>query len=211
MGGFFSLLIGWFVYMVFIFKEYQNEDSFEKKSIHNSAVKKIPFYYDKTIRKRLLSNNKLIYSQVNAEGDLCYFDEETKELIYNDSENKRNQCKNNAIHYAKTNNLKTFILPYVYKIKNKRNETQYLSETVETTTLQPFQLKYIPIEGYGFVKREAPAIDPSRTYDLNYKNNELKWSKWHVISKEEYVSLSGKPIYEYELLQYYDLKDIIKK
>lgn len=70
--------------------------------------------------------------------------------------------------------------------------------------------RYVPVPGYGFVMRKAPAIDPNRLYDYVYQYDESKWSEWHVISKEKYVEMSGKPIYEYDQLKYYDLNKIIK-
>ena len=96
------------------------------------------------------------------------------------------------------------------KTQEGKDNERCLPEVVETATFQPFQLRYVPVPGYGFVMRKAPAIDPNRLYDYVYQYDESKWSEWHVISKEKYVEMSGKPIYEYDQLKYYDLNKIIK-
>lgn len=171
---------------------------------------KKPYYFDYNSKMRLLSNNRLIYTKQNNMGDICYYDCATHQLIYNESKEKRKRIKSNIIKEAQNNNLKYFKMPYVYKTKDGKVNDKCLSEIVETETFQPFQIKYIPIKGYGFVMRKAPAINPNKLYDYNYKFDESKWGKWHVISKEKYIEMTGKPIYEYEQLYYYNLNEIIK-
>ena len=178
----------------------------KRKAFKNGNI----YYFDYNSNMRLLSNNRLIYRKTNDVKDICYYDSLTNQLVYNESKAERNKNKMNTIIQAQNNNLKFFEMPYVYKTKEGLDNQNCLSETVETATLQPFQLRYIPIKGYGFVMRKAPAINPNKLYDYNYKYDESKWSDWHIISKEKYVEISGKPIYEYTILKYCDLSKVVK-
>lgn len=210
MEGFFSLLIGWFVYIIRIGKQNKIDNDFLINNINKSKAEKKFYYYDNNCNKRLLNNNRIIYSQLNEERDLCYYDKGTNQLIYNDTKAKRIQNKINKIKEAQRNGTKYFTLPYVYRTKDGKDNDWCTSEVVETSTLQPFQLGYIPIPNYGFVMRKAPAINPNELYDYSYRYDESKWREWHIISKEKYIEMSNKPIYECEVLYNYDLSKIIK-
>lgn len=210
MEGFFCIILFIFISIGNGINQINKNNKRVEENKKQARLKGIPYYFDYNSKTRLLSNDALIYIKTNNEGDICYYDNKTHQLIYNESEVKRKQSKINTIKNARINNLKYFSMPYVYKKSNEKGKNQYLSEIVETKTLQPFQLRYVPVSGYGFVMRKAPAIDPNRLYNYEYKYDESKWGEWHVISKEKYVEMSGKPIYEYEKLYYYDLNKIIK-
>lgn len=213
MAGFFQLLIGWAIWMIRLIKEDTKEGISSVESVNNSinqAKKEGRIYYFDKGKMKLLSNHRVIYDATNEDGDVCYYDKETHKLIFNESKAKRKQYKKDTIKLAQENEVAYFTMPYVYKSKDGKDGRGCLSEIVETATFQPFQLRYVPVPGYGFVMRKAPAIDPNKLYDYDYRYDESKWGEWHVISKEKYVEMSGKPIYEYVQLKYYDLNRIIK-
>lgn len=210
MGVFFCIILFMFISMGDgLTQIYKNEKRIEDNKIKAENSKQT-YYFDYNSKMRFLSNNKSIYTKQNNMGDICYYDCVTHQLIYNESKEKRKKIKSNIIKKAQINNLKYFEMPYVYKTKDGKDNNWCLSEIVETKTFQPFQIKYIPIKGYGFVMRKAPAINPDKLYDYNYKFDESKWGKWHVIDKKKYIEMTGKPIYEYEQLYYYNLDEIIK-
>jgi hypothetical protein len=213
MAGFFQLLIGWAIWVFRLIKEDTKEGITNVKSVNNSisqAKREGRVYYLDRGNMKLLSNHRVIYRKLNSDGDVCLYDKQTHALVYNESKARRKQDKYNKIRQAQDNNLKYFLMPYVYKTQEGKDNERCLPEVVEAATFQPFQLRYVPVPGYGFVMRNAPAIDPNRLYDYVYQYDESKWSEWHVISKEKYVEMSGKPIYEYDQLKYYDLNKIIK-
>lgn len=213
MEGFFCIILFIIISMSNGINQINKNNKKVEENKKQARLKGIPYYFDYNSKIRLLSNDVLIYIKTNDEGDICYYDSKTHQLVYNESEVKRQQSKINAIKNARINNLKFFSMPYVYKKPKtkEKGENQYLSEIIETKTLQPFQIRYIPVSGYGFIMRKAPAINPNQLYNYEYKYDESKWSKWYVISKEKYIEMSGKPIYEYEKLYYYDLNEIIKE
>ena len=210
-GGFFCIILFIMISMIDGIKQINKNENRVKDNKKITQTKGEIFYFDYNSKMRFLPDDRFIYKKLNEEGDICYYDSNTNKLVYNESKNKRIRLKKNIIKYAQVHKLKYFTMPYVYKTKEGKDNDYCLSEKVETATLQPFQLGYIPIQGYGFVIRKAPAINPNTLYDYDYKYNKLKWGKWHVISKEKYVEMSDKPAYEYKIINNYNLKDIVKE
>lgn len=211
MGEFFCIIIFIIISMIDGIKQINKNEKKVKNNKKIAQTKGEVFYFDYNSKMRSLLDDKLIYKKLNKEGDICYYDCNTNKLIYNESKNKRMQHKKNIIEYAQIHNLKYFTMPYVYRTKEGKDNDYCLSEKVETTTLQPFQLGYIPIQGYGFVIRKAPAIDPNKLYNYDYKYDKTKWGKWYVISKEKYIEMSDKPVYEYKTIYNYILEEVIKE